>query len=169
MEPPKECFRVHTSAGGHKSLNSLVALAKGDFLCAFQGTYQPRPTRHSIQVGPSEHMLVDPEALRYINHSCDPNVAFDVRRRIVRALRPVAPGDEFLYFYPSTEWDMAAPFDCECGAACCLGRIQGAAHLPPDVLARYELQHHIQERLTSRINGPAPGYILRPIEGGDLS
>jgi hypothetical protein len=92
-------------------------------------------------------MLVEPEELRYINHSCDPNVAFDVERRVVRALRPIQPGDEFFYFYPSTEWDMAEPFICNCGTARCLKLIRGALHLPPDILEQYEFQDHIQRRL----------------------
>jgi len=146
MEPPQERFLVHT-AGEHKSLTSLVSLAKGDILCAFQGTSQPAPTRHSIQVGTTEHMLVDPVALRFINHSCEPNVAFDVRRRVVRVLRPIAPGEEFFYFYPSTEWDMAEPFRCHCRTPSCLTHIAGAKHLTPEVLARYEIQAHIRAQV----------------------
>ena len=33
------------------------------------------------------------------------------------ALRPISEGDELTFFYPSTEWAMAEPFECGCGAA----------------------------------------------------
>jgi hypothetical protein len=147
MELPKPRFRAHTAECGSKSLKSAVALTRGDVLCAFTVTFQSQPTRHSIQVSDSDHMLVDPVELQYINHSCDPNVAFDVERREVRALRPIQPGDEFFYFYPSTEWDMAEPFICNCGTARCLKLIRGAQHLPQRVLKEYEFQDHIQQRL----------------------
>jgi hypothetical protein len=150
MDLPKQRFRAHTAECGSKSLKSAVALKKGDVLCAFTGTHQSQPTRHSIQVSDSDHMLVDPVELQYINHSCDPNVAFDVERREVRALRAIQQGDEFFYFYPSTEWDMAEPFICNCGTARCLKLIRGAKHLPQDVLEQYEFQDHIQRRLPVR-------------------
>jgi hypothetical protein len=149
-------LRLSMNAGqsGHKRLTALAAFAPGDTLSAFRGITRQKATRYTLQVGVSEHILLEPEILQYTNHSCDPNVVFDVLRMTVRAIRPIAPGDEIVYFYPSTEWDMAEPFVCACGAACCLRRIQGAAHLPPDVLGRYELQPHIQDQLMRRINAP---------------
>ncbi len=38
---------------------------------------------------------------------------------------------------------MAEPFECWCGADCCLGRISGASALPLEVLAGYDLAEHI--------------------------
>lgn len=32
------------------------------------------------------------------------------------ALRDIKEGDVLEFFYPSTEWDMAQPFECSCGA-----------------------------------------------------
>lgn len=56
-----------------------------------------------------------------VNHSCDPNVAFDLSSSDpnewhVRALRRIEPGETVTFFYPSTEWDMDQPFTCECHA-----------------------------------------------------
>ena len=72
--------------------------------------------------------------LSFVNHGCEPNVAFDVERSALIALSPIAPGDELTFFYPSTEWAMASPFDCVCGSPRCLGRVAGRA--PPRVPAR---------------------------------
>jgi hypothetical protein len=80
-----------------------------------------------------------------VNHSCDPAVALDLSspdRSLwhVRALKDIEVGDSGMpsaaastcqridhwsdaqlslsvtFFYPSTEWAMAQPFDCKCGS-----------------------------------------------------
>jgi hypothetical protein len=58
-------------------------------------------------------------------------------------LRPLQPGDELTFFYPSTEWDMAQPFVCNCGNSTCLQLINGASHLSKDTLSRYTLTDFI--------------------------
>jgi hypothetical protein len=133
-------------AGGQRQAIALVAAQEGDALCAFEGEPATR-NRYTVQMGESLHLLVFPQELRFINHSCDPNVIFDADRRILRALRAIAPGEELVYFYPATEWSMAEPFDCHCATSRCLKHIQGAKHLPPDVLATYELAPHIEKLL----------------------
>lgn len=66
-----------------------------------------------------------------VNHSCAPNVAFDLSHprssediqneqypaewNLRTLSRPVAKGETLTFFYPSTEWDMGAPFTCACG------------------------------------------------------
>ena len=65
-----------------------------------------RPSRLTLQVSEHEHIELGPAFLECVNHGCDPNVAFDVEHWVLRALRPVAPGDELVFFYPSTEWAM---------------------------------------------------------------
>jgi hypothetical protein len=134
--------------GGSDALHARVAFTPGDVLTAFRvAALVPEPTRYSIQLAASEHALVEPECLRFMNHSCDPNVALDTGEMHIRAIRPIEPGDLITYFYPSTEWSMAEPFRCWCGSARCLGEIAGAAELPPEVLAGYDLAEHISMRL----------------------
>lgn len=92
-----------------------------------------------------------------VNHSCDPNVAFDLSSSDpsewhVRALRRIETGGSVTFFYPSTEWDMDQPFACECRAKVmfihtllsgllrwpkktCLGSIYGAKYLTLSQLA----------------------------------
>jgi hypothetical protein len=66
-----------------------------------------------------------------VNHSCTPNVAFDLSHprtsediensqyptewNLRTLSRPIAKGETLTFFYPSTEWDMGAPFTCACG------------------------------------------------------
>jgi hypothetical protein len=56
-------------------------------------------------------------------------------------------GDELTFFYPSTEWEMAQPFECLCKNAECRGTISGAMDMPVDVLSEYWLNPHIEELL----------------------
>nr|WP_293094449.1 SET domain-containing protein-lysine N-methyltransferase [Okeania sp. SIO2F4] len=91
--------------------------------------------------------MLDPECLQYINHSCNPNVFFDTENMVLIALRNIEIGEEFTFFYPSTEWSMDKGFSCICQTENCLGYIQGAAHLPLDVLTKYKLSVYIQQKL----------------------
>ena len=80
------------------------------------------------------------------DHSCAPSVAFDLEAGCLRALRPIAAGEALSAFYPSTEWRMAEPFGCACGAPGCLGLISGAAELSDQALEGYSLSEHIRAR-----------------------
>ena len=105
------------------------------------------PNYLTVQVSDDQHIMLNPEFLQYINHSCSPNVFVDPHGGTVTALQDIAAGEEFTFFYPSTEWSMEQAFDCECGSDNCLRYIQGAAHLPLEVLREYELSQYIQSKL----------------------
>lgn len=136
------------SASLAKSLHSIVSFKKEDVICVFgAAAILKHPSYLTVQTGVAEHIHLKPEFLKFINHSCDPNVFFDTDAMELRALKDIAPGDEFRFFYPSTEWEMAQPFECLCGTEHCLGRISGAAHMPPETLAKYRLTTFIREQL----------------------
>ncbi len=136
---------------GRKSLHTLHPFEPGDTLVSFgaQATFS-EPTVHSIQVNASQHILVDPEFLRYTNHSCSPNVAFDLGHMVVTAIQPIRPEDEIVYYYPSTERAMVQPFACTCRSEQCLGWVHGAERLPTATLSRYHLAPHILTLLEER-------------------
>ena len=131
-----------------------------------QRTYQPgevviefssretvaEPNYLTVQVGIDKHILLQPEHLQYINHSCEPNLFFDTYAMHIVALKPIAAGDEMTFFYPSTEWEMAQPFICFCGSIGCLGEIKGAAHIHPEILKNYTLTRFIEQQLHDRSN-----------------
>jgi hypothetical protein len=108
------------------------------------------PTYPTVQVARGKHILLDPEFLQYINHSCDPNVFFDTDLMRVVALKHIKAGDEFSFFYPSAEWEMAQPFTCHCGSIYCLKEIKGAAYLSKEEITRYRLTGFIQQQLHDR-------------------
>ena len=140
-----EKLTLHTDpATGHKSLRSVAAWKEGDVLCSFgAASVLSSPTRYTLQIDEGRHILLEPEYLWFINHSCDPNIFFDTEAGEIVCIKPIAPADEICFFYPSTEWHMAEPFQCHCGAELCLGTIQGAGVLPVKVLERYRLTPYI--------------------------
>lgn len=131
--------------GEQQGLWSLTSFAPGDEVTAFRAAAtHPRPARLTLQASEDEHIELEPGELAFLNHSCDPSVFVDTARRVLVALRPIAPGDELTFFYPSTEWEMAEPFACLCGAPSCLGTMAGARQLPAKQLARFRLNPHIE-------------------------
>ncbi|GAA0742167.1 SET domain-containing protein-lysine N-methyltransferase [Ideonella azotifigens] len=67
-------------------------------------------------------------AARWINHACDPNCEADEQdgRVFIKALRPIAPGEELFYDYGLTIDERYTPklkkrYECRCGAADCRG------------------------------------------------
>lgn len=63
------------------------------------------------------------------------------------AVEDVRLGDELTFFYPSTEWKMVQPFACFCKSEDCLGRIDGAFSLDPEVLKRYQTSRFISAKV----------------------
>jgi D-alanine-D-alanine ligase-like ATP-grasp enzyme len=128
-------------------LRITVARKAGEILCDFACTPAPR-SRHTIQIAVDQHAEMEPGFLRLCSHCCRPNAICDVDNRRVQAISDVRPGDVLTIFYPSTEWDMAEPFECRCGAPECLGRVAGAKHLPGDLLREYWFARHIREAIS---------------------
>lgn len=111
------------------------------------------PSRWTMQRSQVEHAEPLPHEIRYMSHSCRPNLAIDMEAGAVLALRDIAPGDELSCFYPATEWRMAEPFDCACGAPDCLGRIAGAAELSVERLKAHALSPVVRAKLAARERG----------------
>ncbi|KAI9320696.1 hypothetical protein BX666DRAFT_1224943 [Dichotomocladium elegans] len=122
-------------------LGSTIAELKG---------LTPGPKAYSsVQISKTEHIELNSDLL-YMNHSCDPSAAMDVDKRAVVAIKDIKAGDELNFFYPSTEWDMAQPFDCWCGSSKCIRRVQGARHLSKSILEQFPLASHIRALLAER-------------------
>lgn len=140
----KPYFEVHEEVtAGYKSLYAAQDLKVGTILSEFNGKVFENPTRYTVQINKNQHLELQPEHLRYTNHSCEPNVFFDTTNRQLISLRSINAGEELSFFYPSTEWDMTEAFDCSCGKTQCLGRIQGANYLAFHQLRKYRLTSHI--------------------------
>jgi SET domain-containing protein len=127
-------------------------IPRGAAIASWTGArIRSRPTYQSVQIGERTH-ADDPDCLNLLNHSCAPNTRIHVGHRSVVALRRIEPGELLTFFYPSTEWRMARPFRCRCGANPGLARVTGAREVPWSVLRRYPLSAHIRrlKRLQAR-------------------
>jgi hypothetical protein len=132
---------------GAQSLHAKILFKRGDIISSIGArNYVKKPNYLSVQVGEERHILLDPVFLQYINHSCDPNTHFDTVNMQVVCLKEIGVGEQMTFFYPSTEWSMAQSFDCLCDSVNCLKTIQGAKHLPSEVLEKYQFSNHILNR-----------------------
>ena len=63
------------------------------------------------------------DAMRYTNHSCQPNARLDIRQGRVEfyALRAIAVGEEITVNYGETHHQ--GTLTCRCGAVGCIGRL----------------------------------------------
>ena len=110
-----------------------------------------KPNRFTVQMDRELHTEVG--KLSALTHSCDPNVILDMDNMVVIASRDIQAGDELSFFYPSTEWEMAAPFICLCGAPNCIHVVAGARFLPLSTLEHQYLNRHIREIMIDLLNG----------------
>lgn len=151
LEPAEQRVIVDRVSDDYARIIAAQDVAAGAVLQGF-GAQEvlAQPSYLSLQIAADQHILLSPDYLQYTNHSCDPNVFFDTQKMEIIALRPIAAGDEISFFYPSTEWTMDRPFPCHCGAASCLGTMDGAAGLSDAVLALYRLNPHITAALAQR-------------------
>ena len=141
---------------GQKQLQASTWHAEGSLLHTFSAREcLTQPTYLTVQIDHHQHIHLAPEFLQYINHSCEPNVYFDVSKREVHCLRDIEAGEELTFFYPSTEWSMDQAFKCTCGKPSCLGIINGAAYLDKNLIENYKLADHIMEKLSEQ---PLRGY-----------
>jgi hypothetical protein len=132
---------------------SLVNLPAGAIFARISNPTPATVAYSSVQAGRDLHIELNCD-LVYVNHSCKPSLVFDMQRWEVRVNGELEGGlkigDELTFFYPSTEWHMAQPFECLCGGEGCKGMIQGARDMDEGVLGEYWLNGHVAEMLGER-------------------
>jgi len=134
-----------------RSLISKRAYAKGELICEIPTEkVVDKPNRYTVQIATDKH--TDVGKLAALNHSCNPNVMLDTEHLLMYACQDITKGDELSFFYPSTEWEMDAPFICLCGAANCIHVVAGARFLPLSVLEHHYLSKHIRELTIELLN-----------------
>lgn len=129
-----------------KTLVTKQAYKRGDVICPMPSeNIMDKPNRFTVQIARDRHTHVG--KLAALNHSCDPNVILDTERMLMIARRDIEKGEELYFFYPSTEWEMQAPFICLCGASNCIHVVAGARFLPLSTLENHYLNPHIREMM----------------------
>lgn len=134
-----------------RSLITKQAYTKGEIICEIPAEKLfDKANRYTVQISQDKHIEVG--KLSALNHSCDPNVILDTENLVMVARRDIAKGEELSFFYPSTEWEMDAPFICLCGAANCIHVVAGARFLPLSTLETQYLNKHIREMMVELLN-----------------
>jgi hypothetical protein len=126
-------------AGGEYALLACRPVPPDTLMFRLDGELTRTPTRYSVQLGQDLHLdlppsygieeIMDRFSWRFMNHSCAPNVV--LRDREVYSVRAIQPREEITFDYHTTEFELAEPFECRCGAAHCVRRVAGFAHLAP--------------------------------------
>ena len=137
---PTEPVEVRDGRGG-RSVFATRDLAAGETVLKAWGPELSKRVRYSMQVDADTHVLPDGVVV-LVNHSCEPNCGVLIRSGVkemeVRALRPIAAGEELTFDYETFEYEIDhAGGQCLCGSAKCRGRIAGYKHLAADVKSRY--------------------------------
>ena len=145
-----------------RSLVTKQAYAQGEIICEIPTEKLfDKANRYTVQIGQEKHTEVG--KLSALNHSCDPNVILDTERLIMVARRDIKKGEELSFFYPSTEWEMDAPFICLCGASNCIHVVAGARFLPLSTLENHYLNRHIREMMIQLLNN-TEGHLTQILE-----
>jgi hypothetical protein len=120
--------------GGFKGVYAKQPITQHSVIFYLRGNITRRPSKYTIQLGSNQHLnfpvIRKPQhdldyCWQYLNHCCAPNGYINTAERTFRALRDIASGEEITFNYLTTESEMAAPFNCICGAPSCFGFIQG--------------------------------------------
>ena len=85
---------------------------------------------HSVQTGWDEHVVMDLPAI-LINHSCDANVGIqdnELGAYDFFAIKNIIKGEELVWDYNASEWEISTPFQCACGSARCQRLLRGFKH-----------------------------------------
>lgn len=125
-----------------KGLVAAEDIPAGTILFSFAGAETAaEKDMYSVQVGTNRH--VNDYRLAALNHSCSPTLFIDAEKMHVIASRDIAASELLTFFYPSTEWEMAEPFQCQCSHEACVGFIAGAKTLDSETLSRHFINPHI--------------------------
>ena len=151
---PWPLLRVITKNG----MNAIVAtraLPAGSRIAKFYGEVQTTPTMYTLQISEGVHVTCSEGGPTYTNHSCAPNAFFDMSPctasapfPLLTALRDIDEGQEISFHYCHTEWAMAVPFSCLCGAPTCIGNIEGFSKL--DIHTKQTLRQHLSPFIANK-------------------
>ena len=120
-------LEIRLDADGRRRVIAIASVASGEIIIPVIGELRPTPSRYSIQIGEDAH-LDDLGIVESTNHSCEPSAFIDFtdpERLSLRAVRDLPVGAEVTIHYCATEENMTSPFQCDCGAAACYGRVRG--------------------------------------------
>lgn len=136
-----------------RAMVAVETIPAGEPVVPLGGTVVNEPDRYTLQMDNSRHLAPEGRDWAFVNHSCAPCVKIDFGNNAMVALRDIQAGEEVTFNYLTTEYRMAEPFKCACGAADCRGTIAGFSALTRQQQA--ELRHHLSDYLAGLVDGDA--------------
>jgi len=131
-------------------------------LFTLEGELSTTPTRYTVQLDQFSHIdlpagcrmeeVLDNYFWRFMNHGCAPNSV--IRGREVYSLTPIPAWSQVTFHYATTEYEMAEPFECQCGGPGCEGVIRGFRYLSPE--GRERLRPLLSDYLVAVLDGRLP-------------
>jgi len=129
-----------------KGVFAVQAIAQGETIIEYTGEviswaqaqerhpHDPLDPNHTFYFHIDENHVIDAlyggNTSRWINHACDPNCEASQQglRVFIKALRPIAPGEELRYDYGLVidqryTAKLKAEYPCRCGAPQCRGTL----------------------------------------------
>src|SRR6476661_2701936 len=135
---PRKIYRVGRSAIG-LGLFATAPIEKGAFIVEYSGRRIPTKEAHAREAAAGSRYMFEINSRwtidgstrrnigRYANPSCRPNAdsALVKGRMILRAIKPIAPGEEITYDYGKEYFDLfIKPVGCRCAQCAERGRRQ---------------------------------------------
>lgn len=120
---------------------TIVPIKKGKIVAEYTGPrltnagadeiYDHSPRTYLFGLVDGEHVIDGDGIAAFINHSCDPNCEADEMRGrvIIRAIRPIAAGEEIAYDYNLYDGDRDDPALCFCATRHCRGSMYSEKEL----------------------------------------
>ena len=117
--PSRADFEIIFNAKG----SAVAVAALRDFprisrICRVSGHLLPYRNQHTRQLAPGIHVY-DPHFSGLLEHSCGPNVFFDMSELWLWALKDIQKGDHLTMDFATTEDKLLRQFACCCGCFEC--------------------------------------------------
>lgn len=122
-EPTKDKFQIVDLGNAGFGLKALVHFNPGR-IANFTGEVTNKQDKFTIRLSDTDH-LFDPYFIKWITHSCEPNIEIDRENMCIIAIKEIFPNDIISFDYELTEGKLSEAFDCNCGFDSCRGYISG--------------------------------------------
>lgn len=136
-------LNIQSSKINGKGLYTVESIKKGETIDYIHGPivivrkFSSALAKQSLDwigVGRFSWINTKKSKFRYINHSCDPNVAIVTKRKVI-AIKNINQDEELVMDYSFTEADKdwTLPGECKCGSIKCRKKIGPIFSLPSSV------------------------------------
>ena len=128
--PSRDDFEIiHNVSGSAVAIAALRDFPRISRICRVSGHLLPYRNQHTRQLAPGIHVY-DPHFSGLLEHSCAPNVFFDMSELWLWALRDIRKSDHLTMDFSTTEDKLMRQFACCCSCPECREWICGYDESP---------------------------------------